>query len=205
MERQKAEIIEALLFVSGEAMPVEELAKLIEMDFLETNLLIDEMAEERAARGAGIQIKRIEDKVQLCTNRDYAPYIEKMCQPEKSQNLSQAILETLSIIAYKQPVTKAEVEAIRGVRCDYSVATLLERGLIAVAGKKDTIGHPLLYATNEEFLRHFGLSSIKDLPPLNEEPDAGAPGEREAGILRELEASASSEPEAEEEMLPEAE
>jgi segregation and condensation protein B len=175
MEKDKASgAIEALLFVSGEAMPVEDLAVLLEMDFLATNLLIDEMMEEKAKSGSGIQIMRIEDKVQLCTNRDYAPYIQKMALPEKAQNLSQAILETLSIIAYKQPVTKSEIEAIRGVRCEYSVATLLERGMIVVAGKKDTIGRPLLYATNDEFLRHFGLSSLQDLPVLDEEEEQEA-------------------------------
>jgi segregation and condensation protein B len=172
MDKDKAQgAIEALLFVSGEAMPVEDLASLLEMDFLETNMLIDEMAEEKAKSGAGIHIMRIEDKVQLCTNKDYGPYIQKMSLPERVKNLSQSILETLSIIAYKQPVTKSEIEAIRGVRCEYAVATLLERGMIVVAGKKETIGRPLLYATNDEFLRHFGLSSLQELPVLEAEEE----------------------------------
>lgn len=167
MDKQKTQaIIEALLFVSGEAVPVDELAALLSMDYNEINVLLEEMIRYRLLNGCGIQIIRLEDKVQFCTNKEYAPYIQKLMLPEKTQNLSQSALETLSIIAYKQPVTKSEIEAIRGVRCDYSISTLLEKGMIIVTGKKETIGHPLLYATNEEFLRHFGLSSLKELPKI---------------------------------------
>ncbi len=168
MEGVKAKaIVETLLFVWGEAISVEELGNLLEMGRLEIEALIDEMIEER--RESGIQIIRLEDKVQLCTNKEYAEYVKKLMLPEKTQNLSQAALETLSIIAYKQPVTKSEIESIRGVHCDYSVSALIDKGLVIVAGKKDTIGHPLLYATNEEFLRHFGLNSISELPKINME------------------------------------
>jgi segregation and condensation protein B len=170
MEKQKAQaIIEALLFVSGEAVPVEELAMLLEMDTAEINNILDEMIQYRQMNASGILIIRLDDKVQFCTNKDYASFIQKLMLPEKTQNLSQSALETLSIIAYKQPVTKSEIEAIRGVRCDYSLALLLEKGMVIITGKKDTIGRPLLYATNEEFLRHFGLSSIRELPEIIEE------------------------------------
>ncbi len=170
MDKQKAQaIVEALLFVSGEAVPVEELAKLLEIAYPEMDAMIDEMIQRRLMNASGIQMIRLEDKVQLCTNKDYAAYIQKLIMPEKTQNLSQSALETLSIIAYKQPVTKSEVEAIRGVRCDYSISVLMEKGMIIVTGKKDTIGRPLLYATNDEFLRHFGLSSLKDLPAVEAE------------------------------------
>ncbi len=167
MDTQKAQaIIEALLFVSGEAIPVEDISALLEMDIIETNMLLDDMAHKRAVNGDGIQIIRIEDKVQFCTNKEYAEYVQRLMVPEKSHNLTHSMLETLSIIAYKQPVTKSEIEAIRGVRCDYSVSALLDKGMIIITGKKETIGRPLLYATNEEFLRHFGLSSLQDLPKL---------------------------------------
>ena len=170
MEKQKAQaIIEALLYVSGEAIPLDELGKLLEMEYAEVNNIIEDMIQYRRINGNGILIIRLEDKVQFCTNKDYFTYIQKLILPEKTQNLSQSALETLSIIAYKQPVTKTEIEAIRGVRCDYSVSLLLEKGMIIVTGKKDTIGRPLLYATNEEFLRHFGLSSLKELPAIEAE------------------------------------
>jgi segregation and condensation protein B len=169
LEKQRAQaVIEALLFVSGEAIPVEDIGTLLEMDPNTVNGVIDEMMLSRQVNGSGIQIMRLNDKVQFCTNKDYAPYIQKLMLPERTQNLSQSALETLSIIAYKQPVTKSEIEAIRGVRCDYSISLLLEKGMIVVAGKKETIGRPLLYTTNEEFLRHFGLSSLKELPQLEQ-------------------------------------
>lgn len=173
MDKQKAQtIIEALLFVSGEAVPVDELAALLDMNYNEINAILEEMIHYRLLNGCGIQIKRLEDKVQFCTNKEYATYIQKLMLPEKTQNISQSALETLSIIAYKQPVTKSEIEAIRGVRCDYSISTLLEKGMVIVTGKKETIGHPLLYATNEEFLRHFGLSSLSELPKIEKEETA---------------------------------
>ena len=113
-------------------------------------------------------LKRFGDKVQLATRPLYAGDIVRLLQPVQQQSLSQAAMETLAVVAYKQPVTRAEVEQIRGVKCDYSLQSLMIKGMIQEAGRKDTIGRPILYATTDLFLSHFGISSLDDLPPLPE-------------------------------------
>ena len=105
--------------------------------------------------------------MQLATRPDYAPYVEKLLQPVQKQSLSQAVMETLAVIAYKQPVTKAEIEQIRGVKCDYSVQSLVSKGLIEEVGRKETLGRPILYGTTDAFLRHFCLSSLSELPEID--------------------------------------
>jgi segregation and condensation protein B len=96
------------------------------------------------------------------------PYIDRVLQPVKKTSLSQSTLETLAIIAYKQPITRFEIEQIRGVQCNYSVAMLIEKGLVMRTGRKKSLGNPMLYATSDEFLRHFGISSLDELPKLKE-------------------------------------
>ena len=103
----------------------------------------------------------------MSINPDYAKYVEMLLQPVQKQSLSQAVMETLSIIAYRQPVTKAEIEAVRGVKCDYSVQSLLTKGLIAEVGRKETLGRPILYGTTDAFLRHFCISSVSELPEID--------------------------------------
>jgi segregation and condensation protein B len=114
----------------------------------------------------------------LATCPDYAPYVEKMLQPVQKQSLSQAALETLAVVAYRQPVTRLDVEMVRGVKCDYSIQSLVNKQLIAEAGRKDTVGRPILYATTDRFLSHFGLTSLQDLP----EPILSLPQEREDAL-----------------------
>ena len=104
--------------------------------------------------------------MQLTTRPDYAPYIERLLQPIQKQSLSQAAMETLSIIAYRQPVTKAEIEAVRGVKCDYSVASLVNKELICEVGRRESLGRPILYGTTPKFLQHFGIESLEELPPM---------------------------------------
>lgn len=99
--------------------------------------------------------------------RNYAKYVEKLLQPVQKQSLSQAVMETLAVIAYRQPVTKAEIELIRGVKCDYSVQMLVSRGLIEEVGRKEALGRPILYGTTDAFLRHFCLTSLADLPEID--------------------------------------
>ena len=115
----------------------------------------------------GLRLLRFGQHVQLATRPDYAKYVEKLLQPVQKQSLSQAVMETLAVIAYRQPVTKAEIELIRGVKCDYSVQTLVTRGLIAEVGRKDALGRPILYGTTDAFLRHFCLNSLADLPEID--------------------------------------
>lgn len=107
-----------------------------------------------------------DDTVQLVSNRDYITYVETLLQPEQKKSVSQSILETLAVVAYKQPCTRAEIEAVRGVRCEYAVGQLQKLGLIAAVGRKDVIGKPMLYATTDTFLHKFGLHNLSELPSL---------------------------------------
>jgi len=118
-------------------------------------------------------VKRYGDKVQLATRPMYAGDVVRLLQPVQQQSLSQAAMETLAVVAYKQPVTRAEVEQIRGVKCDYSLQSLINKGLIRETGRKDTIGRPILFGTTDEFLSHFGLEGLENLPPMPETPESG--------------------------------
>ena len=123
----------------------------------------------------GICLKRFGSHIQLSTRPDYAPQIEKLLQPIQKQSLSQAALETLAVVAYKQPVTRLDIEAVRGVKCDYSVQSLMNKGLIEEVGRKETLGRPILYGTTDAFLSHFGLTSLEDLPqPPESQQDSPA-------------------------------
>ncbi len=161
-------ILESILFVSGDAVDIAELAAALEIETDALAEAVDAEIKRRQQENAGILIARVDDKLQLCSSMAYAPYIERVLQPVKKSRLSQSMIETLAIIAYKQPITRYEIEQIRGVKSNYSVATLIEKGLILRAGKKKTLGNPVLYTTSDEFLRHFQLRSLEDLPPISE-------------------------------------
>ena len=123
-------------------------------------------ALERECERRGVTVRRYGDHLRMETRAEYAPYVERLLQPVQRQTLSQTAMETLAVIAYRQPVTKGEVEQVRGVKCDYSVQSLLHKGLIKEAGRKEALGRPILYATTDRFLEHFGISDIRELPPL---------------------------------------
>lgn len=159
-------IIEAVLFVAGEPLDCADVAQMLDITEMELNGLLEKMKQQYLSEQRGICLMRLNNRIQLKTNELYAPYITKLFQPPQRHTLSQSALETLSIVAYRQPITKSEIEMVRGVKCDYSVSVLLEKRLIYVAGKKDTIGKPNLYGTTDEFLRHFGISTIEDLPDV---------------------------------------
>ncbi len=160
--------IEAILFAMGKAVEISHIANAIDLPASETKEIIEQMQEEYEHQNRGIQIIFLESKVQLCTRKDYYDCLIKIATQPKKQVLTEVLLETLSIIAYKQPVTKADIERIRGVKSDFSVNKLLEYGLIEEIGRLDTPGRPMLFATSEEFLRQFGLSESTDLPVLDE-------------------------------------
>ena len=160
--------IEAILFVTGEPLSVDDLRAALDVTELELLSALEALGTHYELEARGIRLGRFGGCVQLTTNPDYAPYVERLLQPTPKKTLSQAALETLSVIAYRQPVTKAEIEAVRGVKCDYSVQSLMNKGLIGVLGRKETIGHPMLYGTTDEFLRHFGLESLSGLPDLKQ-------------------------------------
>ena len=160
--------IEAILFVSGEAVSIPDLAKALQTDEEKLKKCLDQISDEYNYRQRGFFLKRFGNKVQLATRPLYAEDVVRLLQPVQQQNLGQAAMETLAVVAYKQPVTRAEVEQIRGVKCDYSLQSLINKGLIQENGRKDTIGRPILYGTTDAFLSHFGIRGLEDLPPLPE-------------------------------------
>ena len=160
--------IEAILFVAGEAVGIRDLAKALRVEEKELKETLKKIGSEYDYEQRGFMLKRFGDKVQLATRPLYSEDVLRLLQPVQQQSLSQAAMETLAVVAYKQPVTRAEVEQIRGVKCDYSLQSLMMKGLIQEAGRKDTIGRPILYATTDMFLSHFGIQGLEDLPPLPE-------------------------------------
>ena len=163
-------IVEAILFVTGDAVEKKELCRALEITEGELSETLDALESGYDFDRRGLRLLRFGEHVQLGTRPDYAPYVERLLQPVQKQSLSQAVMETLAVFAYRQPVTKAEIEQIRGVKCDYSVQSLTTKGLIAEVGRKEALGRPILYGTTENFLAHFGLSTLEDLPPMPELP-----------------------------------
>lgn len=157
-------IIEAILFVSGEPVALRELARALERDEAEIDAAAQRLEGEYDRQLRGLRLKRFGGHIQLATRAEYAPYIERLLQPVQKQSLSQAALETLAIVAYRQPVTRLDLEAVRGVKCDYSLQSLVNKNLVKEVGRKETIGRPILYGTTDAFLSHFGLQSLSDLP-----------------------------------------
>ena len=155
-----SKILEAILFVAGEPLQIAALANALEVTELEVSAAADELASDYDYNRRGICLKRFGSHIQLSTRADYAPQIEKLLQPIQKQSLSQAALETLAVVAYKQPVTRLDIEAVRGVKCDYSVQSLVNKGLIEEVGRKEALGRPILYGTTDAFLSHFGLASL---------------------------------------------
>ena len=170
MELSEApQIIEAILFVAGEPVKISDLATALGLGEMEIMRAIEEMERQFDMHRRGIAVRRYGDHLRLETRAEYAPYVERLLQPVQKQSLLQTAMETLAVIAYRQPTTKGEVEQVRGVKCDYSVQSLLQKGLIKEVGRKEALGRPILYATTDQFLEHFGISDLRELPPL---PDA---------------------------------
>lgn len=159
--------IEAILYVTGEPIEASELSRALEVSEMELFGALDELEHLYDSEARGFRLLRFGEHVQLGTRSDYAPYIERLLQPVQKQSLSQAVMETLALIAYKQPVTRAEIEAIRGVKCDYSLQSLLGKHLVCEVGRKETLGRPILYGTTDEFLRHFCIASLSELPKVD--------------------------------------
>ncbi|NLW40233.1 MAG: SMC-Scp complex subunit ScpB [Tissierellia bacterium] len=164
--RELKAIIEALLFVWGDPLSLKDISQIVELDISLIKDVLKEMMDEFDYNLRGLKIVQVEDTYQLSTRPEFYPWISKLSQNKDNKSLSNAALETLSIIAYKQPVTKAEIEAIRGVRCDKALETLLNKKLIEEKGRLEKTGRPILYGTTKEFLRYFGLKDIDELPPL---------------------------------------
>ena len=162
--------IEAILFVAGEPVRIEELAKALNVTVHKVEKELVKLKDEYDFHQRGFTLKRFGHQVQLATRALYASDVVHLLQPVQKQSLTQAAMETLAVIAYKQPVTRAEVEQVRGVKCDYSIQSLTKKELIMEVGRKETLGRPILYGTTENFLAHFGLGTLDDLPPMPEIP-----------------------------------
>ena len=159
--------IEAILFSFGDTVPLGKIATALDMDKDKVKALIEEYAEElEKDEDRGLRIVSYENAYQLCTKEDYYDYLVKINEVPRKYVLTDVLLETLSIIAYKQPITRLEVEKIRGVNSDHAVNRLVEFGLVQELGRLDAPGRPLLFGTTEEFLRSFGVRSLEELPAI---------------------------------------
>jgi len=164
---EKRAALEAVLFMAAEPIPAAELAEILEVTPADAQQIAAELADRYA--DSGIQITRVAGGYQVCTRPQYGPFVAKLHKPERFR-LSRAALETLAIVAYKQPITRPEIETIRGVNSDSPVDTLAQYELIREAGRKDSPGRPMLYRTTDNFLGHFGLDSVEDLPSIDTIP-----------------------------------
>ena len=168
MEEKKYEaIVEAILFTMGESVELERIAKTLELDTERTKKIIEHLMQRYEDDGVGVKIMELDGSHQMCTKGEMYEYLVKIAKQPKKHVLTDVLLETLSIIAYKQPITKAEIEKIRGVSCDHAVNKLVEYNLVCELGRLDAPGRPLLFGTTEEFLRSFGVQSIDELPVLS--------------------------------------
>ena len=170
MEIKRLEsIIEAILFTMGDSVEVEVIAAAIEHDVETTKKIIHNMMDRYDAEERGIKIIELENSFQMCTKQDMYEYLIKVAKQPKKYVLTDVMLETLSIIAYKQPVTRLEIEKIRGVKSDHAVNRLIGYGLVGGVGRLDAPGRPLLFGTTEEFLRRFSVQSLDELPGIDPE------------------------------------
>lgn len=159
-------VIESILFVSGEAVLITSLANAINMDIATTKAIILGLRDKYEKEKRGINIVQIDKSFQMCTAPFCFNYIRDMYKTKEKQGLSQSLLETLAIIAYKQPITKNDIEMIRGVNADHAVNKLVERKLVVEVGRLDAPGKPILFGTTKEFLRYFGFKSVNELPEI---------------------------------------
>lgn len=160
-------VIEAVLFAMGNSVEIKKLAEVLNKDVTETTAIIKEMQEKyNSDKNRGVSIVELNGSVQMCSKTEMYEHLVKIATVPKHYTLTDAVLETLSIVAYKQPVTRLEIEKIRGVNCDHAVNKLIEYDLIAEIGRLDAPGRPLLFGTTEEFLRSFGVKSLEELPTV---------------------------------------
>ncbi|MBQ8815772.1 MAG: SMC-Scp complex subunit ScpB [Lachnospiraceae bacterium] len=185
MDKNKAKaIIEAILFTMGESVEISRLADIIEMDVKSAEALLEEMQQEYKDRDGGIQLLMLDKSVQLCTRKELYEYIIRIAKAPRKITLSEPALETLAIVAYKQPITRVEIEKIRGVSCQHSIDRLIEYDFIQELGRLDAPGRPILFGTTEQFLRSFGLESLAQMPELDLDKleEFKEQAEREAGL-----------------------
>ena len=165
-------VVEAILFTIGDSIPIKKIAAAINHDVATTRKIINQMKDRYEQENHGIMILELEDSVQMCTKKETYEYLINMAKQPRRYVLTDVVLETLSIIAYRQPVTKLEIEKIRGVKSDHAVNKLVDFNLVQEIGRLDVPGRPMQFGTTEEFLKRFGVSSVDELPKI-------APGQME--------------------------
>jgi segregation and condensation protein B len=166
--REIKSIVEGLLFVAGDAVPIKEICSIISIDETTLRRIVKQMMDSFSEDNRGVQIIEVNNCYQLCTKPEHFEYIEKLVKPQNRQGLSQASLETLAIVAYRQPITKSQIDYIRGVKSESCMSRLMEKELIYEVGRMEGPGRPILYGTTNNFLKLFGLKSLKELPVLKE-------------------------------------
>ena len=160
--------LETMMFMWGEPLEVKDAAEVLEADKKEVRDLFMEFMEEYEQEGRGIRIREVDDAFGFVTLAENDMFLKKLCTPVRVRRLSQAALEVLAIIAYRQPVTRSEIDSIRGIKSERVIDGLIDKGLIEISGRSEGVGRPLIYATTKEFLKKFGFSSLKDLPEVPE-------------------------------------
>ena len=160
--------LESMMFVWGQPLEAKAAADVFNITKQEAYDLFKELQTEYEQEGLGIVIREVNKAFQFVTREENADYIERLCTPVKARKLSQSALEVLAIVAYKQPVTKGEIEAIRGIKCDRVMEGLMKKDLVCEKGRSDAVGRPILYGTTDTFLKNFGFSSLKELPPIDD-------------------------------------
>lgn len=159
---------ESMMFTWGDPLDVKDAAEVFNISREEALECFLELQQEYRQEGRGIVIRRINNSFQFVTREENADYVRSLCTPVKIKRLSQSALEVLAIVAYKQPVTKGEIEAIRGIKCDRVMEGLMKKELVCEKGRSEAIGRPILYGTTDTFLKNFGFSSIKELPEIED-------------------------------------
>ena len=163
--------VESLLFVWGDPLDARTMADLFNLPVADMLHILREMMDEYEQRGSGLRIREMDKSFQLCTNPENDDYVQKLCTPVKEKRLSQPALEVLAVIAYKQPVTKAQIDAVRGIKSDRVLEGLMKKELVEEKGRSSAIGRPILYGTTKKFLALFGFETLKDLPVLDDVDD----------------------------------
>ena len=172
------------MYIWGEPLDVKDAADAAEITKEEALECFLELMEEYEQEGRGIMIRRVKNSFQFATRAENADAIERLCRPVKTKKLTQAALETLAIVAYKQPVTRSEIDSIRGIKSDRIIEGLMKKDLICEKGRSEGIGRPILYATTDNFLKQFGLTNIKELPEFEEHEDCVIDRDEDSSYLQ---------------------
>ena len=189
--------LESMMFMWGEPLEVKDAAQILEADKAEVRELFKELQTEYETEGRGIRIREVDDAFGFVTHIENEIFIKKLCTPVRVKRLSQAALEVLAIIAYRQPVSRGEIDSIRGIKSERVIDGLIEKGLVEIIGRSDGVGRPLIYATTKEFLKKFGVTSLKDLPDVAEFDELRRNPDEESQLYDQLSLDFSNEAEAE--------